>query len=145
MKEELRPCPFCGGKAKIKEPPDGWPYSVCCVKCGAKIQGESCREDAEQNAVGKWNKRSDKYAFDDCVFTVKREKIESAVSEAAEIYRREMEEYLKNGSFDGRFFTLDFLSKLHPCMATKEKCRIILEYDPAKTSIWAYRLTYSGG
>jgi hypothetical protein len=32
--EELKPCPFCGGKAKFYEKPVG-KYIVVCTECGA--------------------------------------------------------------------------------------------------------------
>ena len=39
---QLKPCPFCGGKAEIKYVQSGWSYEntayVRCTKCGASSQ-----------------------------------------------------------------------------------------------------------
>lgn len=63
LKKELKPCPFCGGNAKIikhsfyntrtKRHSD-YTYSVECLKCGS--QTYSFYEN-EQQATGAWNNR----------------------------------------------------------------------------------------
>lgn len=35
MSDKLKPCPFCGGKAKLKET-EYLGIFICCSKCGAK-------------------------------------------------------------------------------------------------------------
>lgn len=52
---DLKPCPFCGGKATIVINPFSKPktYDVCCVCCTAKIKGYTNEELAELN----WNTR----------------------------------------------------------------------------------------
>lgn len=64
MSEELKPCPFCGGKAVIEviEPHE---HIICkmpsytggafieCKECGCAISGETKIE-----AAGKWNRRA---------------------------------------------------------------------------------------
>ena len=54
MKEtELKPCPFCGGKARLY---DGHmdAYGVVCEKCGVKLYGRSSSGAAKRA----WNRRS---------------------------------------------------------------------------------------
>lgn len=53
---ELKPCPFCGGKAVLEKM--GWPHHVYCSKCGAKITSVRHDEDGEQEAIAKWNRRA---------------------------------------------------------------------------------------
>ena len=56
--EELKPCPFCGGRAKINSRPtslycEGRAYQVQCTFCGATIP-----EFWNQESVIKaWNRR----------------------------------------------------------------------------------------
>lgn len=64
MKTELKPCPFCGGKAAILRfaNPRNW-YCIECVDCHCRTDGfvHSSREasDAENIAANAvvWNKR----------------------------------------------------------------------------------------
>ena len=53
---ELKPCPFCGGKARYVDKWGIWTNSdsVICIECGAVI----CR-DAEADAIAAWNRRAD--------------------------------------------------------------------------------------
>jgi len=55
MEYELRPCPFCGGKAC--GPTDAWPHMIVCDGCGARIIGVGFAEDGMREAVEKWNRR----------------------------------------------------------------------------------------
>lgn len=68
METELKPCPFCGGKAEFIDESDDW-YSkyavddewasllimVRCVKCGANIQADD--NDAKEDVIDQWNTR----------------------------------------------------------------------------------------
>ena len=48
MSEKLKPCPFCGGEAKIIWELDGF-ETVECIKCGAVVDG-----------WGVWNNRAER-------------------------------------------------------------------------------------
>jgi len=53
MDEKLKPCPFCGGKAKVQSDSfNGGEFSVLC-KCGASI-GEG---GSKEHITKKWNQR----------------------------------------------------------------------------------------
>ena len=43
---KLKPCPFCGGKAKIEDM--GYPHHVYCTKCYARIRGFGYGKEGEQ-------------------------------------------------------------------------------------------------
>lgn len=52
--EELKSCPFCGGKAKLSKFNDANPdYFVCCEKCGSSTRAH---EDSKE-AIKVWNRR----------------------------------------------------------------------------------------
>ena len=55
---ELKPCPFCGGEARImleeEDRPDDSFHNVYCTICGAQFWVKSKTE-----AVAKWNRRAD--------------------------------------------------------------------------------------
>lgn len=57
----LKPCPLCGGNAHIETYVLGHFYfaDVVCAKCKLYLIGEGARtkEQAEQAAAEKWNKR----------------------------------------------------------------------------------------
>lgn len=52
MEEELKPCPFCGGKAKISKDITG-PTEVWCCNCLTNTGLQS----TEDHAIKKWNAR----------------------------------------------------------------------------------------
>lgn len=54
MSEQLKLCPFCGGKAEIIET-IFYDYKVACEECGASIP--HC--DSEEMAIKAWNRRKD--------------------------------------------------------------------------------------
>lgn len=64
MNEELKPCPFCGGKAAVavvSEYSDcaGWRYVVCTnVECLVRPQTLHCYEE-KADAVKAWNRRAE--------------------------------------------------------------------------------------
>lgn len=58
-KIELKPCPFCGGKAELKsyelkEPAVSTLYWVTCSKCFAKTTSKLF---SKVEAINKWNMR----------------------------------------------------------------------------------------
>ncbi len=65
MNEELKPCPFCGGKAQKNSYPLDYPNwntgaRVYCLSCGAEIEVlgniNTVKEDQEK-VVKLWNRR----------------------------------------------------------------------------------------
>ena len=63
MKEpKLKPCPFCGGEAKIREVPvhsirgEEKIYEIDCQGCSCEIQGNTKEEAAQE-----WNTRTNVY------------------------------------------------------------------------------------
>ena len=58
MSGKLKPCPFCGGKARAISRNGGFNRMVKCVNCGASIGG-SYHYDEEYS----WNKRYEKPCF----------------------------------------------------------------------------------
>lgn len=54
MIEELKPCPFCGGEAKIYRPDDGSLFIGCKIGC---VNQEPFA--AEEGAIKAWNTRAE--------------------------------------------------------------------------------------
>lgn len=52
--DKLKPCPFCGGKAKVQRYPHN--YSVYCTKCGART---ILFKPTEKEAFEAWNRRTE--------------------------------------------------------------------------------------
>lgn len=52
----LKPCPFCGGKARVmleeEDRPDDCFYNIYCTVCGAQIWVKS-----KTKAIAAWNRR----------------------------------------------------------------------------------------
>lgn len=64
MSEELKPCPFCGGKAALRMSwmADGHRYrSVECVECGATTPGNY--SEVGDQSVWDWNTRTPEQAI----------------------------------------------------------------------------------
>lgn len=62
---DLKPCPFCGGAAKLRVSEEAWDSSVYveCTKCGASTKMwpyvfEFEEEGATNRAVESWNRRA---------------------------------------------------------------------------------------
>lgn len=53
MNYELKPCPFCGGKAEFFEDEFFCRYSVVCTECGAGTDTYG----VERDAIDAWNRR----------------------------------------------------------------------------------------
>lgn len=60
---ELKPCPFCGGKADLVTELNGFYAFVRCSNCYAMVQPQALvgvkrtREELEKAAVEDWNRR----------------------------------------------------------------------------------------
>lgn len=56
--KELKPCPFCGGKAKVGKDTDIFfeAYCVSCLKCGVSQQYP--KYYTEEAAIEAWNSRA---------------------------------------------------------------------------------------
>ena len=59
---ELKPCPFCGGKAELHHKYElfiGYSY-ICCTKCGVKTEEVpmSYRDSSDEKATEAWNRRA---------------------------------------------------------------------------------------
>lgn len=52
--EKLKPCPFCGGEAKIMKM--GYPHWIYCLECGAKVHGGTT---SEKDSIKAWNRRAE--------------------------------------------------------------------------------------
>lgn len=57
---EIKPCPFCGGKAIFKETAGYW-CDVICEKCGAMIRCvlNNCDYSSKYEAIEAWNRRAE--------------------------------------------------------------------------------------
>ena len=63
MKDKLKPCPFCGGKAKLaKQTVSMWflqfdSYYVVCDNCGARSRIAVEVAEEKDKAIEAWNMR----------------------------------------------------------------------------------------
>jgi Lar family restriction alleviation protein len=58
--KELKPCPFCGGKAEVAEHKFGF-NTVYCESCGARTTAWYLPD-----AIETWNRRADGAKTDEC-------------------------------------------------------------------------------
>ena len=62
MTNDLRPCPFCGGEARLKEYKPTVSGVAICTECGAR--SPICRGDHtggwEMHAADAWNRRAER-------------------------------------------------------------------------------------
>ncbi len=84
MSEEIKPCPFCGGKAEMILHSNWYGYIECCndecLACGPM-------GDTEKEAIQNWNQRP--YDFDMPAIVKKVQQLEAEnklIKEALEIY-----------------------------------------------------------
>ena len=59
MSDELKPCPFCGGEAKMNRVGNGV-YEIVCSNNGCRVQPETPRVGDETEAVKAWNTRAER-------------------------------------------------------------------------------------
>ncbi|GMO52594.1 MAG: hypothetical protein Pg6C_18340 [Treponemataceae bacterium] len=56
-KPELKPCPFCGGKARIESGYGRHDDGFCFVLC-ENCYAETAEEKGEESAAARWNRRA---------------------------------------------------------------------------------------
>ena len=54
---ELKPCPFCGGKAELMRDHDGTWSVICGERCG--VSPATCCYEKREDAVSAWNRRAE--------------------------------------------------------------------------------------
>lgn len=54
---KLKPCPFCGGEAKINRMPHLWEYSVQCNNVDCIVHPETEGYEKGEEAIEAWNTR----------------------------------------------------------------------------------------
>lgn len=54
---ELKPCPFCGGRARIKKLVVFQGFAVTCEKCGADVYFYE-KEFSQSETIIAWNRRA---------------------------------------------------------------------------------------
>lgn len=60
MSGELKPCPFCGGKAEVDAYGlTGRVIVIKCLSCGARTRAFDTDIKRGENAIEAWNRRSD--------------------------------------------------------------------------------------
>lgn len=75
-KIELKPCPFCGGEARLEKDYDGgWSAFVMCDKCLARtgLISANIRYCANDKAIEVWNNRVSGKEKDPCSAATEQE------------------------------------------------------------------------
>ena len=54
---ELKPCPFCGGKARIGHSPNCNDFWIICRECATYYPKDMSRKYTESEAIEAWNTR----------------------------------------------------------------------------------------
>lgn len=85
---KLKPCPFCGGEAKLRKLNKDRGYFVLCSKCGCRTPYFRYRyapiDDLREDAIDTWNTRK---PIDRIV-----EKLEEEIEKASEEYWTDYDE-----------------------------------------------------
>jgi ssDNA-binding Zn-finger/Zn-ribbon topoisomerase 1 len=58
MSKELKPCPFCGGVAVVRQTRLLGGFTVCCINNDCGVKPSTDRWFAIQLAIDEWNKRA---------------------------------------------------------------------------------------
>jgi len=107
---DLKPCPFCGGEAEIRERMDEniWDHSqvvwqsVSCGNIDCDLQGYDWPKEAEPNAVERWNTRADPspvvkpLSFEEAVSIVEDTEVAEMTEEGDRRWTRRMAEAIMN-------------------------------------------------
>jgi len=60
MTEKLKPCPFCGGEALLKDDLEYFGAKVICLECGAtKVLYDFSKENSIKGVIKEWNRRAE--------------------------------------------------------------------------------------
>lgn len=59
--EELKPCPFCGGEADMRENKSSYVprYYVCCGNVDCWMLVSTCNRETPEQAAELWNRRAE--------------------------------------------------------------------------------------
>ena len=52
---ELKPCPFCGNKARSVKPSKNWAWNIGCENCGCVL---FTNHKSQNKAISEWNTRA---------------------------------------------------------------------------------------
>ena len=58
--QELKPCPFCGGKARIGHSPNCNDFWIICRECTTYYPKDMSRKYTESEAIEAWNTRHER-------------------------------------------------------------------------------------
>ena len=58
--QELKPCPFCGGKARIGHSPNCNDFWIICRECATYYPKDMSRKYTESEEIEAWNTRHEK-------------------------------------------------------------------------------------
>lgn len=59
MSVELKPCPFCGGKAILKKNRYSSGYYVTCLSHKCSMIVATCQRETKEEAAEAWNRRAE--------------------------------------------------------------------------------------
>ena len=52
----LKPCPFCGNKARSGKPSKNWAWNIGCENCGCVL---FTNHKSQNKAISEWNTRAE--------------------------------------------------------------------------------------
>lgn len=59
MSDDLKPCPFCGGKAELSNSMVSCMFCLCCLPDSYGYEGNGIGFPTEAEAIAAWNNRAD--------------------------------------------------------------------------------------
>lgn len=57
LNDDLEPCPFCGGQARIDQTVNGGTRKLYCIECTKCYAKSPASLDSPQDSINAWNKR----------------------------------------------------------------------------------------